>query len=287
MRLRWQRRVMKQLRRMRGHERTLPVAVAKLECGGLPLVGALRAIMLDPARFHQERAAGGQLLAVAGGGEAVQALLGLFFQQTEKDDLYGTALTLESLNDRRAVRPLIRALLQDGNPHRRHAAARALGWICQPGRAAALALAHCLVDPTQPQPAREEAAESLAYVGTRETIEALISVLRDPDVRIRFWAVFGLGGSCRGDVRAIRALESVLDDSETPPGNWWPVGKEALAMLASKQPSAGAYETKVAAERQRILANPNATAEDRRWADSYSHICEAGAVNAGARVITL
>ena len=60
-----------------------------------------------------------------------QPLLALFFEQTEKDDLYATALTLESLNDRRAVPPLIHALLEDGNPHRRHAAARALGWIRQ------------------------------------------------------------------------------------------------------------------------------------------------------------
>ena len=143
-----------------------------------------------------------------------------------------------------------------------------------------------MLDPAQPQPAREEAAESLAYVGTRETIEPLISVLRDPDVRIRFWAVFGLGGSCRWDVRAIRALESVLDDGETPLGNWWPVGKEALAMLASKQPSAGDYETRLAAERQRILTHPNAAAEDRRWAANYGYICDMGPVNAGARMIT-
>ena len=246
------------------------MAVAKLERGGIPLAGALRAIMLDPARFHQERAASGKLLTVAGGKEAVRALLGLFFEQTEKDDLYATALTIESLNDRRAVPLLIRSLLHDDNPHRRHAAARALGWIRRPCRAAALALAQCLVDAEQPQPAREEAAESLAYVGTRETIEPLISVLRDPDVRIRFWAVFGLGGSCRGDMRAIQALESVLDDGETPPGNWWPVGKEALAMLASKLRPAGDYETKLSAERQRILADPNATADDRRWAECYS-----------------
>jgi hypothetical protein len=275
MRLRWQRRVRKQLRRMQGHERTLPVAVAKLEGGGLPLAGALRAIMLDPTRFHQERAASGKLL-VAGDGEAVQALLGLFFEQTDKDDLYATALTLESLNDRRAVPPLIHALGEDTNPHRRHAAARALGWIRQSGGTAALALARCLTDPTQPQPAREEAAESLAYVGTRETIEPLISVLRDPDVRIRFWAVFGLGGSCRGHVRAIRALESVLDDSEPPPGNWWSVGKEALAMLASIQPSPGNYGMRLAAEMQQIMSDPNAAAEDRRWVAGYSYICNAG-----------
>ncbi len=270
MRLRWQRRVRKLLRRMRGQDRSLAVAVAKLERGGTPLAGALRAILLDPTRFHQDRATSGKLLDIGGDGEAVRALLGLFFAQVEKDALYATALTIESLNDRRAVPLLIRALLQDDNPHRRQAAARALGWISRPGRAAALALARCLVDEAQPQPAREEAAESLAYTGTRETIEPLISALRDPDVRIRFWAVFGLGGSCRGDMRAIRALESVLDDRETPPGNWWPVGREALAMLALKQGQGGQYGAKFSAERQAILANANAPAEDRRWAEFYS-----------------
>ena len=42
---------------------------------------------------------------------------------------------------------------------------------------------------------------------------------------------------------------------------------------------------RLSAERQRILTNPNATAEDRRWAASYSYICEVGPINAGARVI--
>jgi HEAT repeat protein len=165
--------------------------------------------MLDPSRGHYDRAEIGRLLSVTGDSQAVDALLRLFFEQTEKDDLYVTALTLEGLDDRRAVQPLIQALLEDYNPHRRHAAARALGWIHRPGRTAALALARCLADPLQPQAAREEAAESLAYVGGRDTIEPLISVLHDSDVRIRFWAVFGLGSSCRGDARAVQALESI------------------------------------------------------------------------------
>src|SRR5437868_15537938 len=119
MRLRWQRRVRKQLRRMRGHDRILPVTVAKFERRGLLLVEALRCIMLDPAHFHLQRAAIGKLLAVAGNDEAVQALLALFFEQTDKDELYATALTLESLDDRRAVPGLIHALLEAGIPHRR------------------------------------------------------------------------------------------------------------------------------------------------------------------------
>jgi HEAT repeat protein len=272
MRLRWQRRMRKQLRRMRGYDRIYAVKVARLERRGFPLVEALRVVMLDPAEFHLGRAAIGRALSISGDDQAVQALLKLFFQQTEKDDLYNTALTLEGLNDRRAVRPLIYALREDGNPHRRHAAARALGWISRPGRAAALALARCLVDPTQPQPAREEAAESLAYVGTRETIEPVITVLRDPDVRIRFWAVFALGGRGHRDARTVRALDSMLEDREVPPGNWWSVGKEALAMLAGMQPPVADYETRLNAETERVLSDSNATAEDRRWADAYDYL---------------
>jgi HEAT repeat protein len=137
------------------------------------------------------------------------------------------------------------------------------------GRAAARALAQCLVDPAQPQPAREEAAESLTYAGNLETIDAIISVLGDPDVRIRFWAVFGLGGSCRGDERAVKALESVLDDGETPPGNWWPVGKEALAMMAGPPSVQDHYGARLKDETQRIRADPKATDEERRWASCY------------------
>jgi HEAT repeat protein len=164
---------------------------------------------------------------------------------------------------------LIHALLEDDNPHRRHAAARALVWISRPRRAATLALARCLVDPTQPQPAREEAAESLAYVGTRETIEPLIAVLGDPDVRIRFWAVFALGGWGHQGARTVQALESMLEDREAPPGNWWSVGKEALAMLASMQPPVADYKARLIKDTERILSDPNASAEDHRWAVTY------------------
>lgn len=266
MRLKLQRRIRKRLRRMPGREQILALKVAKFERQGLPLIEALRVVMLDTAGDYFGMAAMGRLLSISGDDQAMRALLKLFFEQTEKDDLYTTALALQELNDRRAVQPLIHALLEDRNPHRRHAAARALGWIRRPGRAAALALAQCLVDPAQPQPAREEAAESLSYVGTRETIEPLIAALRDPDVRIRFWAVFGLGGSGRGNARAVEALDSMLNDDEVPPGNWWSVGKEALGMLAAMRPD---YETKRKAEADRVFSDASATAEDRRWAECY------------------
>lgn len=268
MRLRRQRKIRKLLRRAGIASHFLADAVTAKERAGVPLNEALRAIMLDPAGSHFDRGQAARLLADAG-EDPLPPLLALFFSQSGQVTLYTTALTLEMLDDRRAVGPLIEALLEDGNPDRRHAAARALGWISRPGRRAARALARCLADVTQPEPAREEAAESLAYAGTRETIPALISALGDREVRVRFWAVFALGSSCRGDAEAIRALEAMLPDEEMPPGNWWSVGKEALGMLGLRQPSASQYESRVAAEAARIKEDPAASEADRRWAECY------------------
>lgn len=256
---------------MRGYDRVVAMSIAKLERQGASLSDALNVVMLDPSQSHFNRARIGKMISSTGDAHVVQSQLDLFFKQSEKDDLYFTALTLEKLNDRRAVPPLMQALLEDDNPHRRHAAARALGWIRKPGRAAALALARCLTDLNQPQPAREEAAESLAYVGTRETIDALVSVLHEPDVRIRFWAVFGLS-SCRRDIRGVSALESMLDDQEVTPGNWWSVGKEALSVLVSMHPSIEKYKIMMATEVQRIFSDPDATVDDRRWADAHQWV---------------
>ncbi len=253
---------------MRGASSVLPHSIAALERRGLSLSQALKALLLDPNQGHYDRGTAGRLLLLAHEPTPVPALLHLFFQQQHRDELYKTALTLEVLNDRRAVPALIHALLEDPNPHRRHAAARALGWIHPPNRATARALARCLSDPAQPQPAREEAAESLSYTGTPESVDALIAALSDPDPRIRFWAAFGLISS-RGEARAVSALEAVLDDSAVPPGNWWSVGREALATLSALPIPRNPHHQRVAAEAQAILADPNAAPEDRRWAERY------------------
>lgn len=266
MRLRHERRIRKRLRGV------VATAVAGRERRGEALEDALCGVLTDGALSQWDRAEAGRLLEIGVDGRAVRELVGQFLRQEGKDDLYMTALALEELNDARAVPALIRALLEDSNPHRRHAAARALGWISRPGREAARALAVCLADPGQPQAAREEAAESLAYVGNAETVEALIGALSDPDVRIRFWAVFGLGGSCRGEARAVRALEGVLGDGETPPGYWWPVGREALAMLGGLRLAGNPYRELLVEETRRVLGDPAAGEEERRWAGLYGEV---------------
>ena len=59
----------------------------------------------------------------------------------------------------------------------------------------------------------------------------LVMSLDEPDVRMRFWAVFALGslGQTFEDdritsSRVAEALERVLSDTDVAPGNWWSVG---------------------------------------------------------------
>ena len=238
--------------------------------------------MLDSEAGWLVRAAAAGVLATAGSKGVVAGLLDQFFKQEDKIELRETALTIESFGNRAAVGPLV-AALYDANPHRRHAAARALGWIPEAGKRAAKALVQALSDNNQPQPVREEAAESLAYLNYAPAIPALISALDEPDVRIRFWAVFALGGIAQSrtfvsnrsgrrpvkriaDRRVIEALERMLADREVPPGNWWPVGREALAMLGHLEPK---YRAKLDKEILRVLRDKSSSAEDIRWAEGY------------------
>jgi hypothetical protein len=85
---------------MRGLGKSLPATIARLERLGLPLREALRMALLDGALSHWERAAAGKLLAISAKEMVAQSLLRLFFEESGKDELYWTALTLEELNDR-------------------------------------------------------------------------------------------------------------------------------------------------------------------------------------------
>jgi HEAT repeat protein len=209
------------------------------------------------------------------------SLLKQFFEQKRYEDLMETAMVVEDTGDLLVSEPMINAL-QDSNIDRRRAAARVLGWLRVSGRAATVhrnsavrALTNVVTDRKQPVAVREEAAESLAYLYSPSAIPALISVLDDPDVRIRFWAVFALGSirnwrtGIQLDPTVVPALESKLEDNETPPGKWWPVGKEALAMLGHMNPAAKDYKRRLEEEIDFVRRNPAASKEDIAWADDY------------------
>jgi HEAT repeat protein len=270
-----ERKIRKRLRLTR-HNQPLVAELHQHERSGVPLVHALRLIMLDSRADWYTRGTAARLLGLAGTPGAVRNLLDLFFAQSGKDELWQTALTVERAGGRAAVRRLVDAL-NDSNPHRRCAAARALGWIPHAGKRAAKALILALLDKSQPQPVREQVAESLAYSNYSEAIPPLISVLSEPDPGVRFWAVFALGtlgrwrkwapgAGGRWPGRVIDALEPLLSDEESPSGNWWAVGKEALAMLGSFDPR---YRAELDRETQRLLRDPNSSPENSRWAEGY------------------
>jgi HEAT repeat protein len=239
---------------------------------GVGIGPVLRSIVLDSGEDWYPRGEAARALGTVDAKGVVADLLQLFFSQLGEHELWETALTLEALGNLAAIQPLVRAL-HDANPYRCQAAARALGWIPYSGKSAAIPLTKALLDRSQPQAVREEAAESLAYLGYAGAVPALISVLEEPDVRIRFWAVFALGSLGRTvdaderDARIVTALKRMLDDGEVPPGNWWSVSREALALLGDLTPS---YRPILQAEITAVLNDPQASSEDRSWAESYS-----------------
>ena len=276
LRLRVERKLRKRLRGMQ-HEkwqREMARAVQRYERQGLPLRRALLTIVTDRVAGWIARADAARVLAISDGGVVAQHLLEQFFSQEGSIALWQTALTLETLGDLCAVRPLIVAL-SDANVDRRAAAARALGWIRGAGQRAANALSAALADLSQPVAVREEAAESLAYLHSPRAIPGLIKALSDPDVRIRFWSVFALGSICnrrtyRNTYRSVvPALEAMLTDHAVPPGNWWSVSREALAMLGQLDHPEARYRQQLTEETRRVLNDPASSPEDRRWAENY------------------
>lgn len=193
-----------------------------------------------------------------------------FFVASGELEQWEAALLLEQAGGPDVVAPLI-AALQDADLIRRQCAVRAIGWNRHSGPRGAKALVALLNDHEQPQPVRSEACESLAYLLWRQAIPTLVAASKEPDVKIRFWAAFGLGGMRHRltgalDPRAISRLEEMLDDTGVCPG-WWSVGQEALDMLASSNPR---YYQLACEQKQAIRANPEASIEDRRWARSES-----------------
>ncbi len=266
MRLRTETRIRKALRRMQsrpGCER-LPRQVASHERSGCSLGTALRLVATDTAAGHLDRGDAARLLALADCHSASRTLLAQFYSQTDRDELWATGLALERYGDSRLSSALIPALA-DQNLSRRRAAARVLGWLPNMRSRAVTALCSVLTDSAQPVSVREEAAESLAYSYSSSAIPALISVLGDEAVPVRFWAVFALGSFVDHPEVQV-ALAGMLNDAAVPPGNWWAVSREALAMLGRAE---AAYRARFTAELRRVAEDTAATDADRRWLDAY------------------
>jgi HEAT repeat protein len=127
-----------------------------------------------------------------------------------------------------------------------------------------------LNDTDAPLEVRERATEMLHLQPSKETADACANAVNDPNAGIRFWAAYTLGQISHGRelwTVAAPALEKVLNDTEVAPG-WWSVGREAQAMIVGLRDDPSDQE-RLQAEIRRVQDDPNASPEDRRWAECY------------------
>ncbi|MGO9097398.1 MAG: HEAT repeat domain-containing protein [Bryobacteraceae bacterium] len=253
------------------HKQELEDQVTRRQESGLALQEALYDIVKTPGTGPYVRGGAAAALLSAGCLDCVDMLLEDFFGGADDESIWEAAQSLEQACAKRAVEPLRRALY-DANPTRRRVAAHVLGWL-EDSRAVA-PLVRSLEDPNQIEVVRGQCAESLGYLGSGQAIPALIRSLKDPSVEVRFWSVFALGaakappwGTVKGS-RVKAALESMLGDPAVLP-SMWPVGQEALAMLAEGLPRGNRYERRVRTQIAAIRKAADASPEDRSWAEWY------------------
>ncbi len=117
---------------------------------------------------------------------------------------------------RKAARPIVERLLEDGDAGVVAAAVGALGHVC---RAPRTRDEDALLLPFETHPdedVRWRLVHCLSYGGSRSDIAVLIRLTTDPATRIRDWATFSLGTQLEADTPEIRAalLARLEDDDE-------------------------------------------------------------------------
>lgn len=132
----------------------------------------------------------------------------------------------------------------------------------------ARALGKCLLDWSQPPEVLAEAAESLKYNESKAGVPALLQATIHPDVRVRFFAVFALGGQDWPTPEILQALAARVDDKEQAPG-YWSVGQEAIAVLGRAYWRIPPLMDLARAEFDRVRADAGATESDKRWVKFY------------------
>ncbi len=172
------------------------------------------------------------LLGRLGAKRAVYALLAAV-GDTDANVRRATAQALGELRNKRAVRPLLAAMVDDDDGEVRVAAAQALGALGD--KRASEPLMSVLGNPAEDPRVRGMAAEALADLGDRRAVPSLIVALSDPSPEVRFWAAFALGEL--GDPLALADLErlAATDDAVVP--RWGAVSQEAATAIRHIQAS--------------------------------------------------
>jgi HEAT repeat protein len=154
--------------------------------------------------------------------KAAQALL-VAFQDQDTNLLWEAAKALSSLGSKRAVNPLITALLKAPSAERRAAAAYALGHLQD--KRAIDPLLKVLNTTEEEARVRGHVAEALAKFKDPQIVGPLIKALKDKAPEVRFWSAYALGQF--GDRRALPKLKYLVQNDHTHLPNWWKISEEA------------------------------------------------------------
>jgi HEAT repeat protein len=136
--------------------------------------------------------------------EDVQDLLRTIENGT-REDIWEAAKQLES-STLAVVSALLKLLKNAKSADTRAAAAYVLGF-CRYS-SARIDLEQILDDTSEDAFVRGHAAEALAYLGSKESVEILLKHLEDKDAGVRYWCIFALGEI--SDPKSLPALRHLL-----------------------------------------------------------------------------
>lgn len=157
------------------------------------------------------------------------ALLTVFREDTDDTVLWESAKALANVPSPKLNSMLIHELRRNSDPRKRSASAAMLGWIGS--KSAAKYLHEVLLDKSEDVGVREHAAEALGSIGSRRSVGPLITVLKDPNPVVRYWASFALGKI--GDRRAIPHLRRLARNDMTVVPPWGQVRTAAAQSIRS------------------------------------------------------
>ena len=231
-------------------------ALKRFRKRGLSVVDALKVLLRETgARSGRSRVAAAEILSRSGAADVTRILLQQLRLARKRAEVFAIVSLLARLHERRTFASVLK-ILASSDPDRRQAAAY---WLRNTNPQAIPALISVVVHPSRPARVRGEAAESLGCVGDPRAIPVLLFALEDESPELRVWAVFALGQLVKTD-RVERGLQTALTARGIAPG-WWSVGQEAKAMLTE--------HALLQNEIREVRSNPNASDEDRRWAECY------------------
>jgi hypothetical protein len=270
MRLRVETKLRKAVRKAEHSVPGLQAAIARSERQGASLAEALVRLAVEPAERWELRKFVATLLWNTPATEDIWLSMVQMLANTRATNVVAAYMSLWQVRNK--IHPtelnLFRRVLASGSPEEQTAAVQRVAFIrCRPVRRV---LIDILNDSAAPLEIRELATEMLHIHGNRETAEACAKALDNQDASIRFWAAYTLGEIpvFRNSLRelAVSILERALGDTGVTPG-WWSVGREAQAAIANLR--GDGEQERLQAEIQSVLQDPNASAEDHRWAECY------------------